>query len=105
VTTIALATSFHHFVETWAPLAEWAVALGTLLLAGATAWLGWQAKNDAGAIRVQAAAVTRQVEIGQQQLEANQRPFVLPVTADWRPGSFPPVGSSRELSERCRNRG
>jgi hypothetical protein len=89
--TIVLAASFHHFLETWAPLAEWAVALGTLGLASATVWLGWQAKNDAGAIRAQAAAVTRQVEIGQQQLEANQRPFVLPITVDWGPGRFTPV--------------
>lgn len=76
--------TFHHFVGTWAPLASWAVALGTGLLGFATWRLGTKAQSETN-------AVSKQVELEQQQLEASQRPFVLPVTTGWRPkGTFMP---------------
>jgi hypothetical protein len=76
--------TFHHFIGTWAPLASWAVALGTGLLGLATWRLGTKAQSETN-------AVSKQVELEQQQLEASQRPFVLPVTTGWRPkGAFMP---------------
>jgi hypothetical protein len=58
-------------------VADWFVAAGTLALAGATAWLGLQArhegsevKSQAEAVRKQADAVTEQVKIGREQTAA-----------------------------------
>ena len=80
--------TFHHFIGTWAPLASWAVAFGTGLLGAATWRLGTKAQSETN-------AVSRQVELEQQQLEASQRPFVVPVTTGWRPMAWMPGLSTR----------
>lgn len=83
--------SFHDFLDTWAPLASWAVAVGTGALAVATWWLGTKARKEAQSVGDQADAVRTQVELERQQLEASQRPFVVPVTNDWEPMMDAPV--------------
>lgn len=95
---MAVCASLHHFLDTWAPLAEWAVAFGTLALALATAWLGFQARDEAKEVGNQASAVAQQVDVGRQQvaaskeqLESSQRPFVLPVTSSWYPDTYSPI--------------
>jgi hypothetical protein len=85
-----IVASFHDFLHTWAPLAAWAVAAGTLALALATWWLGTKARKEAESVGDQAKAVSKQVELEQQQLEASQRPFVLPITEGWGPWMFWP---------------
>ena len=72
-----LVARFHHFVTYW-DIPSWAVAFGTVFLGGATVWLGSQARNEAS-------AVADEATLSRQQLEASQRPFVLPVTNDWEP--------------------
>ena len=91
-----IVASFHHFLGTWALLASWAVAVGTGALALATWWLGTKAQREAQ-------AVTDQVTIEQEQLEAAQRPFVLPITDGWNEnmrmpavGTRPPTGGRPE---------
>jgi hypothetical protein len=90
-----------------------ATAYGTLALALVTWRLGTKANDEADAVnqqakavRRQAAAVSRQVrigrrqvEIGQQQLEASRRPFIVPSTHQWNPGSFAPDGQRHVLNE------
>jgi hypothetical protein len=68
----------------WAPAAEIAVALGTILLAIATFRLARQAKTEAE-------KVTEQVGLEREQLVAAQRPFVVPVIEGWGPGEDPPI--------------
>ena len=80
-----IVASFHHFLATWAPLASWAVAVGTGALAFATWRLGTKAQDESKSVRKQADAVTKQVDLERQQLEASQRPFVQPVTNNWEP--------------------
>lgn len=81
----------------WAPAAEIAVAVGTILLAAATFRLARQAKRQATTIgeqvaleRQQLAQVIEQVALERQQLEAGQRPFVVPIVDGWDPGASPP---------------
>jgi hypothetical protein len=102
---LLLASGFHAWLGRWAPLAEWAVAFGTIILAGATYWLGRQARGEGEQVRKQADAVGRQadavaeqVKIGRRQLdaarrqlEASQRPFVLPMTEGWYPERYFPT--------------
>jgi hypothetical protein len=66
--------SVHHFLTFW-NIPSWAVACGTVFLGGATVWLGTQARSESR-------AVGDQVELERQQLEASQRPFVVPITKD-----------------------
>jgi hypothetical protein len=60
----------------WAPAADVAVAVGTILLALATFRLARQAKEK----------VTEQVALEREQLVAAPRPFVVPIIAGWGPG-------------------
>jgi hypothetical protein len=68
----------------WAPAAEIAVAVGTLLLALATFRLAGQAKTEA-------AKVTEQVGLEREQLVAAQRPFAVPVIEGWGLGEDVPL--------------
>jgi hypothetical protein len=64
---------FQAWLDDWAPLAEWAVALGTIILAFVTFLLSRQAKGEVKAVR--------------EQMETALRPVVFPVTpADWAMG-------------------
>jgi hypothetical protein len=69
----------HDWLERWAPAAEWGVALGTLALAIATAWLARRTRQEAAAVATEARAVERQAELLSKQLIASQRPVVYPV--------------------------
>jgi len=72
MTGLLAAAAFRHWLDRWAPLAEWAVATGTLLLAIATFVLARRARQEAG-------AVAHQVEVERDQLIAARRPLVLPM--------------------------
>jgi hypothetical protein len=68
----------------WAPAAEWAVALGTIVLAFATFRLAKRAKEEAEAVRKEAELLTRQVELATEQLAVSERSCVYPITPqDW----------------------
>jgi hypothetical protein len=67
------------WLERWAPLAEWAVAGGTALLALATFFLARRARDEAQAVRVEAELLKQQVELEAEQLAAGQRPLVVPI--------------------------
>ena len=54
----------HDWLDRWAPLAEWGVAIGTILLAGATVFLAHR--------------VRQQVKVESEQLTAAYQPLVLP---------------------------
>jgi hypothetical protein len=78
-----IVAGFHNFLGTWAPLASWAVAVGTGALGIATWRLGSKARDESK-------AVGDQVELERAQLEASQRPVVLPITEGWAPWKFWP---------------
>jgi hypothetical protein len=75
--------AIRHDLGDWAPAAEIAVAAGTILLAAATFRLARQAKREAS-------KVGEQVTLERQQLEASQRPFILPINTGWNPGAEEP---------------
>lgn len=77
-----IVASVHHFLTFW-NIPSWAVAVGTVFLGAATVWLGTQARSETKAVGMQ-------VELEQQQLEAGQRPVVLPITEGWGPWMFWP---------------
>lgn len=69
--------SFHDWLERWAPLADWGVAIGTALLAFATFVLARSARDEASAVRDEARRVALQAE-------AALRAYVYPeAIADW----------------------
>ncbi len=84
-----IVASAQHFLAVW-QIPSWAVAVGTVFLGCATVWLGWQARNEAGAVATQAKLSGDQLELTRQQLEASQRPMVLPITEGWGPWMFWP---------------
>ena len=82
-----IASSLQSWLDDWAPLAEWGVALGTILLAGATFVLARHAKSEVEAVREESTAVAEQVDLQREQMQAALRPVVYPVTpADWAMG-------------------
>ena len=92
-----IVASVHHFLSYWS-IPSWAVAVGTGTLAYATWRLGTRAQAEADSVREQSKAVGEQVKLERQQLEASQRPFVLPVTAGWLPGAWAPVERDHDPS-------
>lgn len=89
--SFVLASGLQKWLSNWAALAEWAVAIGTLALAISTWFLSRQAKREATAVRDQVALAQGQLDAELRQLEASQRPFVLPTTSGWRPENYSPV--------------
>jgi hypothetical protein len=78
------ASGTREFLDRWAPAAEWGVALGTGLLAIATAYLARKARDEAKAVRADADAVSRSVVLQEQQIAAALWPNVYPVApVDW----------------------
>jgi hypothetical protein len=69
--------TFHDWLERWAPLAEWGVAIGTAALAIATYVLAKRAKEEAAAVRAEAEQVAAQ---GAAALRAHVYPET---TAEW----------------------
>jgi hypothetical protein len=63
---------FHDWLERWAPAADWAVAIGTALLAVATYVLARKVRTDAN-------AVSRQVALEREHLERETLPLVYPL--------------------------
>lgn len=60
------------------------VALGTLALALGTFFLALQARNEAGAVERESQQIAEQVTLQREQLEAGQRPYVIPFApTDW----------------------
>lgn len=60
------------------------VALGTLALALGTVFLALQARNEARAVKRESLQIGEQVTLQRQQLEAGQRPYVVPFAdPDW----------------------
>jgi hypothetical protein len=82
-----IVASVHHFLTYW-DIPSWAVAFGTGFLGLATWRLGRKAQNEAD-------AVAEEAKLTRQQLEASQRPFVLPTTTDWKPWAFFPQEPER----------
>jgi hypothetical protein len=85
---LASSSDVRGWLDDWAPLAEWFVALGTILLASATFVVASRAKSEVQAVRSESEAVTDQVKLQREQMEAARRPVVYPVTpADWAKGA------------------
>jgi hypothetical protein len=80
MTLLASLDGLRGWLSDWAPAAEWAVAIGTILLALATFRLAKRANEEAQAVRQEAELLTRQVEIATEQLAASERPCVYPIT-------------------------
>jgi len=60
------------------------VALGTLALAFGTFFLALQARNEARAVKRESQQIAEQVTLQREQLDAGQRPYVIPVAdPDW----------------------
>ena len=86
--------SFESWLHSYAPAAEWAVAIGTALLAAFTYYLGKQAKREAAAVaedskavREQSQAVREQVELQRHVNETATRPYVYAAaTPTWSKG-------------------
>jgi hypothetical protein len=75
----------------WSTLIEAGVAVGTLVLAGVTAWMALETRkvakssvDETKAVRQEAEATLQQVELSRVQMTASQRP----VLADVPPGRF-----------------
>jgi hypothetical protein len=66
-------SGFHEWLDRWAPLAEWAVAGGTILLAVATFILAKQATREAK-------KVGDQVTLQREQMERATLPYLYPST-------------------------
>jgi hypothetical protein len=80
MTSLVSLAGFRGWLDDWAPAAEWAVAIGTILLALATFLLAKRAREEADAVRKEAELLTREVDIATQQLAASERPCVYPIT-------------------------
>jgi hypothetical protein len=83
--------AFHDWLDRWAPLAEWAVAAGTIGLAIATYAVARSARAEAQAVSTEATQLT-------EQAQASLRAYVYPEsTAEWAWGA-------REWAEGFRDR-
>ena len=88
--TVSAIDGFHDWLERWAPLAEWGVAIRTAMLALATVWLASRTKEAADAAREE---VTQIAEQGRATLRA----YVYPeATHEWAWGR----GSSGDLRDK-----
>jgi hypothetical protein len=95
------ATGLQDWLDRWAPAAEWGVAIGTILLAMATAYLAKQAKREAAAVRDDADAVRQSVVLQREQnltataaLDAQTAPFLTAAA----PGDLPIDANIREYA-------
>jgi hypothetical protein len=70
---------FSGWLDRWAPLAEWVVAIATGGLAVGTFVLAKRAHQEAKAVGESTTAVKHQVELEAEQLVAAQRPLMLPL--------------------------
>jgi hypothetical protein len=83
------AVAFRHWLDRWAPLADWLVAAGTILLALATFMLARRARDEAKAVREDADQVAEQVRLQREQMERGSRAYVYPhVPWDWARGEL-----------------
>jgi len=76
------------WLDDWAPLAEWLVAGGTILLALGTFRLAKQATREAQAVTEDARQVANQVTLQREQMERGGRAYVYPSTpSGWAVGA------------------
>jgi hypothetical protein len=69
--------AFHDWLDRWAPLAEWAVAAGTIGLAIATYAVARSSRVEAKAVRAEATQLTEQAQV-------SLRAYVYPESsAEW----------------------
>src|SRR5438132_714953 len=89
---------FWNGLDRTAPVAEWGVAVGTLVLALATFQLARRAQEEATAVREEAAQVGDQVALQREQMAAAMQPVVYPTTpADWALGRNDYAGRRNEV--------
>lgn len=81
---VVASTRFQQLLDEWAPLAEWGVALGTMLLAATTAWLAYEARREGRASAHATTIMGEQVELQRVQMNLATQPLVYPaVTRAW----------------------
>jgi hypothetical protein len=67
---------------------NWVVAGSEIAMACATAFLGWQARAEARAVKQEAADVAEQVRLHRKQLVAASRPVLVPAASTgWSDGT------------------
>jgi hypothetical protein len=76
---VVVLASLGHWLTQHPAYADWGVAVGTILLAGATFFLAWQARSEARKVAQQATISATQVAISRAALEAEVRPVLIDV--------------------------
>jgi hypothetical protein len=91
--------AFHDWLERWAPLAEWGVAVGTIALAAATYAVARSARAEARAVSGEATLLT-------EQARALLRAYVYPeASTEWERVPLPftaPTWGAASRTECCR---
>jgi hypothetical protein len=77
---VVVLASLEHWLTQHPAYADWGVAVGTILLAGATFFLALQARSEAKKVADQARTSATQVAISRAALEAEVRPVLIDIS-------------------------